>query len=46
MKKLFKKPEFKLALLVSLIVLCAYGIGYIMGYDSSRAPIIIEKVSS
>ncbi|MDP3953636.1 MAG: hypothetical protein Q8P99_02350 [bacterium] len=45
MKKIFQKAEFKIALLVFLAVLAAYGVGYIMGSDFNRAPIIIEKAS-
>jgi len=45
MKKLFKDPKVQLAILIFLIVLCAYAIGFIMGSDSGRAPIVIEKVN-
>ncbi len=45
MKKLIQSTRFKVALLVFLAVLCAYGLGYIMGSDSSRPDIIIEKVT-
>lgn len=45
-KESFKKKEIQIAGMVFLLVLCAYGIGYIMGHDSSRAPIIIENTNS
>ncbi|MCR4260892.1 MAG: hypothetical protein NUV96_00920 [Candidatus Colwellbacteria bacterium] len=44
-KELSKKREVRIAILVFLLVLCAYGIGYIMGRDSNRAPIVIENVT-
>lgn len=45
MQEWLKKKEIVAAILVFLLVLCAYGIGYIMGHDSSRAPIVIEDLS-
>jgi len=44
-KEWSKKKEVQIAALVFLLVLCAYGVGYIMGNDSSRAPIVIEKAN-
>lgn len=44
-RSLFGKKEVQIAAVVFLLVLCAYGIGYLMGYDSSRAPIVIEKIA-
>ena len=40
-----KKKDVRIAILVFLLVFCAYGIGYIMGYDASRAPIVIENAN-
>lgn len=44
-KEWSKKKEVQIAILVFLLIFCAYGIGYIVGYDSSRAPIVIENAN-
>jgi len=44
-KEWFNKQEIRVAMLVVLLVLSAYGVGYIMGYDSSRPPIVIESAN-
>lgn len=39
------KLGFKVALLVFLIALLSYGIGYLMGKNTNQTPIVIEKIS-
>lgn len=45
MKSWIKRKDIQIFILVTLLVLAAYALGYIMGHDSSRAPIVIENAS-
>ena len=49
LKELFRlrhQNHFKIGLLVFLITLASFGIGYLVGRDWTPAPIVIEKVES
>jgi hypothetical protein len=45
LRKVFSEPYFKIGILVFLISLLSFGIGYIAGRDWTPAPIVIEKHS-
>ncbi|MBI2010769.1 MAG: hypothetical protein HYS89_00820 [Candidatus Colwellbacteria bacterium] len=42
-RNLIKKPYVQIALLVFLISLLSFGIGYLIGRDWQQTPIIIEN---
>jgi len=42
-KESLRKPHIKMAILVFLIALLTFGIGYIIGRDWTPAPIVIEN---
>ena len=49
LKELFRlrhQNYFKIGVLVFLITLASFGIGYLVGRDWTPAPIVIEKVES
>ena len=41
-----KKPEAQMGAVVFLLVLLAFGVGYLAGRDWTPIPIVIEKNSS
>ena len=40
------KKELVIGMLIFIIATTSFALGYIFGRDSSRAPIIIEKIDS
>ncbi|MDD5710717.1 MAG: hypothetical protein PHV43_01275 [Candidatus Colwellbacteria bacterium] len=44
-KELIKKQSFLMGLSIFLLVLLAFGLGYLAGLNFDHAPIIIEKAS-
>jgi hypothetical protein len=46
LRDLWKEPHVRIGILVSLITLLSFGIGYLIGRDWFPAPIVIEKVEN
>ncbi len=44
-KKLINSPGARVAIFVFLTTLLAFGLGYLLGSEINRAPIVIEQVS-